>query len=90
MAMQKTQLNLGGGVGNAIFKLQDDKWDQVGPSIKFEIRTTDDGRLIFRDITGGNPELDVFEILLTGPDRGQVKFNTEVVDSTGTCVINCS
>lgn len=77
-----------GGVGDAIFFLQDSNWDQAG-AIRFEITTSNDGRLIFRDITGSPNELDILEILLTGPDKGQVKFNTEVVDSTGTCVINC-
>ena len=77
------------GTGDAIFKLEDANWDSTN-SIRFELRTDDSGKMQFVDRTGmGNPMNVIFEILLDGPNRGQTQFFDKVVDSSGTCVINC-
>ena len=74
--------------GDAIFRMVDNQWDGPGP-MRFEIRTDDTGKIQFVDNSGGQGFKTIFEIDTLGANRGEIQFFDRVVDSTGTCVINC-
>jgi len=74
--------------GEAVFRLVQNEWVGPGP-IRFEIRTDDTGKIQFVDNSALAGLKTILEIDILGANRGEIQFFDRVIDSTGTCVINC-